>query len=130
MKKSLRNLMIGAVITAGIFATSSAALAATQFVQTDMNFRSGASSSATLIGSVPAGAQVEVLDLVSGWNLIRYNGMTGYIHDGNLADTYVARPSASSVRSYYDNNFTQTAHKIADSGQAKRTVYVTDGYLA
>ena len=68
MKKSIRNLIIGAAMTAGIFAASSAALAATQFVQTDMNFRSGASATATLIGSVPAGAQVEVLDMQNGWN--------------------------------------------------------------
>ena len=130
MKKSLRNMIIGAVMTAGIFAASASALAATQYVTTDMNFRSGASSTSTLIGSVPAGAQVEVLDLQNGWNLIRYNGMIGYIHGGNLADTYVARPSASTTRAYYDNNFTQNANQIANSAKAVHTVYVTDGYLA
>ena len=72
MKKTLRNLVIGAVVTAGIFATSTAALAAgTQFVQNDMNFRNGPSTAATIIGSVPAGAQVEVIDLQNGWNLVR-----------------------------------------------------------
>ena len=58
MKKSLRNLMIGAVMTAGIFAASASALAATQFVQEDMNFRNGASITSTVIGSVPGGAEV------------------------------------------------------------------------
>ena len=82
MKKSIRNLMIGAVMAAGVFAASSAALAATQYVQTDMNFRNGASSTATQIGSVPAGAQVDYLNSVNGWDLVTYNGVTGYIHGG------------------------------------------------
>ena len=95
MKKSLRNLMIGAVMTAGIFAASASALAATQFVQEDMNFRNGASITSTVIGSVPGGAEVEVLGQVNGWDLIRYNGRVGYIHGGNMADTYVVKQDTS-----------------------------------
>ena len=131
MKKSIRNLMIGAVMAAGVLAASSAALAATQYVTNDMNFRSGASSTATLIGSVPAGAQVEVLDLQNGWNLIRYNGMTGYIHGGNLADSYTVKPAYPTTQSYYDNNWTGTAANMnATSTGAWKTVYVSNGYLA
>ena len=130
MMKSIRNLVLGAVMAVGVFAASSAAFAGTQYVQNDMNFRSGASKTAATIGSVPAGAQVEVLGSQDGWNLIRYNGMTGYIHGGNLGDSYVARPSASSVSAYYDNNFTQSASQVANSAKAAHTVYVTDGYLA
>ena len=131
MKKSLRNMIIGAVMTAGVFAASASALAATQYVTNDMNFRSGASSTATLIGSVPAGAQVEVLDLQNGWNLIRYNGVTGYIHGGNLADTYVAAPKYNSTQSYFDNNWTGTAQNMnAYSRGTWKTVYVSSGYLA
>ena len=131
MKKSLRNMIIGAVMTAGVFAASASALAATQYVTNDMNFRSGASSTATLIGSVPAGAQVEVLDLQNGWNLIRYNGMTGYIHGGNLADTYVAAPKYNSTQSYFDNNWTGTAQSMnAYSRGTWKTVYVSSSYLA
>ena len=131
MKKSLRNMIIGAVMTAGIFAASASAFAATQYVTNDMNFRSGASSSATLIGSVPAGAQVEVLDLQNGWNLIRYNGMTGYIHGGNLADSYVAAPKYNSTQSYFDNNWTGTAQNMNNNSRGTwKTVYVSSGYLA
>ena len=134
MKKSIRNLMIGAVMAAGVFAASSAALAATQYVQNDMNFRSGASSTATLIGSVPAGAQVEVLDLQNGWNLIRYNGVTGYIHGGNLADSYTvkpAQPTYSTTQAYFDNNWTGAAQNMSNtSNGAWKTVYVTSNYLA
>ena len=132
MKKSIRNLMIGAVMTAGIFTASSAALAATQFVQTDMNFRNGASSTATLIGSVPAGAQVEVLDMQNGWNLIRYNGVTGYIHGGNVGNSYTAPANSNtSVKNYFDNNagFSQMAQSAVNNTDGWMTVSV-DGYLA
>ena len=133
MKKSVRNLMIGAVMAAGVFAASSAALAATQYVQNDMNFRSGASSTSTVIGSVPAGAQVEVLDLQNGWNLIRYNGVTGYIHGGNLADSYTVKPmqpTYSTTQSYFDNNSTGTAANMNSQTGAWKTVKVDSGYLA
>ena len=150
MKKTLRNLVIGAVVTAGIFATSTAALAAgTQFVQTDMNFRNGPSTASTIIGSVPAGAQVEVIDLQNGWNLVRYNGRTGYIHGGNLGDSYVvkkapaantqnsqaAKPAATqntqaqATKQYFDNNFAGSAQQMQNS-QAVKTVSVASGYLA
>ena len=150
MKKTLRNLVIGAVVTAGIFATSTAALAAgTQFVQNDMNFRNGPSTAATIIGSVPAGAQVEVIDLQNGWNLVRYNGRTGYIHGGNLGNSYVvkkapaantqnsqaAKPAATqntqaqATKQYFDNNFAGSAQQMQNS-QAIKTVSVASGYLA
>ena len=158
MKKSLRNLMIGAVMTAGIFAASASALAATQFVQEDMNFRNGASITSTVIGSVPGGAEVEVLGQVNGWDLIRYNGRVGYIHGGNMADTYVVKqdtskasvPAASqnntpapqsqsytytgtqnATQNYYDTTWSQAAWNMdAYENGAWKKVYVSSGYLA
>ena len=158
MKKSLRNLMIGAVMTAGIFAASASALAATQFVQEDMNFRNGASITSTVIGSVPGGAEVEVLGQVNGWDLIRYNGRVGNIHGGNMADTYVVKqdtsktsaPAASqnytpapqnqsstytgtqnTAQNYYDTTWSQTARNMdAYENGAWKKVYVSSGYLA
>ena len=106
MKKSIRNLVIGAAMTIGVFAASTAAMAATQFVQNDMNFRSGAGTTATCIGSVPAGAQVEVLESVNGWDRISYNGMIGFIHGGNVAASYTApTPVQTSTKVYFDNNW-------------------------
>ena len=61
MRKSIKNFVIGAVMAATALTASTAAFAG-QFVQTDMNFRSGASKTTTCIGSVPKGAEVEVLD--------------------------------------------------------------------
>ena len=131
MKKSIRNLIIGAAMTAGVFAASTAAMAATQFVQNDMNFRSGASTTATCIGSVPAGAQVEVLDSVNGWDRISYNGMIGFIHGGNVAASYTApAPVQTSTKSYFDNNWTQTARNMNNYSGEYRTVYVETGFLA
>ena len=130
MKKSIRNLMIGAVMATGVFAASSAALAATQYVQTDMNFRSGASSTATQIGSVPAGAQVDYLSSVNGWDLVTYNGVTGYIHGGNLANSYTAKPAYSTTQAYFDNNWSGTAANMNTQTGAWKTVKVDSGYLA
>ena len=121
MMKSMKALVIGAVMTISVFAASISAMAASQFVQNDMNFRSGASTASTIIGSVPAGAQVEVLDLQNGWNLIRYNGTVGYIHGGNLADSYTAKKAApaantaSSTKNYFDNNWSQTARNMSNN---------------
>ena len=127
MTNTIRHLFIGAVVTAGIFAASTAAIAA-QFVQSDMNFRSGPAVTSQIIGSVPAGAQVEVLDTVNGWDLVTYNGTTGYIHGGNTAASYTA---PTTTKDYYDYNWTQTAQSMNAYNRGEwRTVYVTSGYLA
>ena len=142
MKKSIRNLVLGAVMAIGVFGASTAALANTQYVQTDMNFRSGASKTSTSIGCVPAGAEVEVLGSTNGWDLIRYNGTTGYIHGGNLGSSFVAKQQAqpaaqtgtqtyNSTQSYFDNNWTGTAANMnAFSRGTWKTVRVASGYLA
>lgn len=133
MKKTVRNLIIGAVMAFGVCAT---AFADTQYVQTTMNFRSGASTSARIIGSVPAGAQVEVLQLKNGWNLIRYNGVTGYIHGGNLGYSYTVKKASNantktSTQQYYDNNWTRNAQNMSTTQEGSyKTVYVESGYLA
>ncbi len=147
MMKSMKALVIGAAMTISVFAASITAMAASQYVQNDMNFRNGASITSTIIGSVPAGAKVEVLDLQNGWNLVRYNGMVGYIHGGNLADSYTAKKAApasntapasapaastaSSTKAYFDTNWSQTARNMSNNciGETKMVI-VTDGYLA
>ena len=141
MKKSLRNLVVGAVMAATVITASATAFAG-QYVQTDMNFRSGASKTCASIGSVPAGAEVEVLGSTNGWDLIRYNGKTGYIHGGNLGSTFVAKQQAkpaaqtqqqnsySSTQNYFDNNWTGTAANMNNQTGAWKTVKVDSGYLA
>ena len=140
MKKALRNLVIGAVMAATVITTSAAAFAG-QFVQTTMNFRSGASKTSASIGSVPAGAEVDVLGSVNDWDLVRYNGKTGYIHGGNLANTkpqaqkQAAAPAQNTnnyktTQSYFDNNWTGTAANMNGQTGAWKTVKVNDGYLA
>ena len=139
MKKSLRNLVATAVIAATVITASATAFAG-QYVQTDMNFRSGASKTSTCIGGVPAGAEVEVLGSTNGWDLVRYNGKTGYIHGGNLGSSFVAKkqqaqPAAqtqnySTTQSYFDNNWTGTAANMNNQTGAWKTVKVDSGYLA
>ena len=131
MKKSIRNLVIGAAMAITALGASTAAFAG-QYVQNDMNFRSGASTSAAAIGSVPAGAQVELIRSENGWDLVNYNGRTGYIHGGNLGSSYTPQQSNySTTKAYFDNNWTQTAAQMdATSRGTWKTVYVSSGYLA
>ena len=133
MKKSIRNLVIGAAMAIGVFASTFTAFAGTQYVQTDMNFRSGPSTSAAAIGSVPAGAQVDVISSQNGWDLVTYNGTTGYIHGGNVAGSYSAPSSKQAQQTYsstyFDNGFAQAAKNLPESGDGCHTVRV-DGYLA
>ncbi len=137
MKKSIRNLAIGVIAAIGVIGTSAAAFANTQYVQTNMNFRSGPSTNAAVIGSVPAGAQVDFRQSNNGWDLVVYNGQTGYIHGGNLGDSYTAPKqtapqsnSYSSTRAYFDNNFASAAQNLPESPDGYHTVVVNSGYLA
>ena len=132
MKKSVRNFAIGVVAAIGVFGASAAAFADTQYVQTGMNFRNGPSTTATVIGSIPAGAQVDVQGNENGWDLISYNGQTGFIHGGNVAGSYTApAPSQTATQNYYNTNWTQNAANMADYDlNSYMTVYVTNGYLA
>ncbi len=119
MMNRIKNFVLGAVMAIGVMAASLTAMAGTQYVQTDMNFRAGTSTSATIIGSVPAGAQVEVLGSKNGWDLITYNGVTGYICGGNLGDSFTA-----------SNKSAGQASQSTQNNSSWRTVYVSDGYLA
>ena len=140
MKKAIRTFIIGAAMAASVFGTAGAAFAqstaATQYVQNSMNFRSGASLSGTIIGSAYAG----------DWVQVRYNGVTGYIHAGNLADTAPSKTkttttsttaAASSTGSgnttlqqYMDNTWTSQAQNLNSNTGAWKSVKVSSGYLA
>ena len=148
MKKSIRNLVIGAVMAAGVFASTATAFAGTQYVQTTMNFRSGASRAASSIGSIPEGAKVEFINKKNDWDLVRYNGKTGYIHAGNLADSYVVKKAPAiktstvtktntatqdyvkATKNFYVTTWTKTAQSLTDSVGTWKTVSVSGGYLA
>ena len=148
MKKSLRNLVIGTVMAVGVFASTFTAFAGTQYVQTTMNFRSGASKTASSIGTIPEGAKVEFINKKNDWDLVRYNGKTGYIHAGNLADSYVVKKAPAiktstvtktntasqdyvkATKNFYDTTWTKTAQSLSDSVGTWKTVSVSGGYLA
>ena len=148
MKKSIRNLVIGTVMAVGVFASTFTAFAGTQYVQTTMNFRSGASKTASSIGTIPEGAKVEFINKKNDWDLVRYNGKTGYIHAGNLADSYVVKKAPAiktstvtktntasqdyvkATKNFYDTTWTKTAQSLTDSVGTWKTVSVSGGYLA
>lgn len=92
------------------------------------------------IGSVPAGAEVEILRYTNGWDLVRYNGKTVYIHGGNLGSSFVVKqvaPAAQSsqntyktTQSYFDNNWMQTAQQMNQNYGVWKNVEIGSGYPA
>ena len=51
-----------------------------------LNFRSGASTSASKIGSLSKGTEVGFISESNGWSKISYNGKIGYVSSSYLAD--------------------------------------------
>ncbi len=49
-----------------------------------MNFRSGPSKDAGIIGSIPQGAELTLIGSSGEWDNVSYNGMSGWIHGGNI----------------------------------------------
>ena len=143
MKKTFRNLVIGAAMALSVFASTFTAFAGTQYVQTTMNFRSGASKTASSIGSIPEGAQVEFLGTKNDWNLVKYNGKTGYIHAGNLADSYTVKKAATPAKTntatqnyvketqqYYDTTWSKKAQDLSNNHSGLFKEVSVTGYLA
>lgn len=60
----------------------------TAYTTGEVNFRSGPSTSTTIIGVVPYNAKVNVLaPSADGWTKVSYNGQTGYIYSAYLTAT-------------------------------------------
>ena len=123
MKKTIRNLIAAAVMTATMAVSAISAFAGSAYVQNDMNFRSSAAMTGAIIGSVPAGAKVEVIGSQNGWDLITYNGRTGYIHGGNTGATYTAPKAPVTVQTQTFNSTTTAAGTVTVKN-------LQEGYLA
>ena len=134
MKKTIRNLIAAAVMTATMAVTTFTAFAGSAYVQNDMNFRNGSSMTSTIIGSIPAGAKVEVIGSQNGWDLVSYNGRTGYIHGGNTGSSYTA-PAAPVVASpmvrVESSNQTQSLNSVSTAAAGTLVVKnLESGHLA
>ena len=74
-----------AALLAAFFCTAMLGLSAqADIVGTSMNFRANPSVLGQSIGSVPQGANVTKITSDGEWDYIEYNGVTGWIHSGNL----------------------------------------------
>ena len=59
---------------------------ATKYVNTtSLNFRSGPSTSYSIIGKLSSGTKVEVISTSNGWSKIKYNNKTGYVSSEYLS---------------------------------------------
>ena len=62
-----------------------------------LNFRSGPSTTYSVIGKLSSGDKVEVISTSNGWSKIKYNGQTGYVSSQYLSST--ASDSSTSTSS-------------------------------
>ncbi|MEG0854849.1 MAG: SH3 domain-containing protein [Terrisporobacter sp.] len=68
---------------------------------TSLNFRSGASTSSSIIGSLSKGTKVEVLSESNGWSKIKYNGQIGYVSSKYLVDKVTDSDSSTTTTTKY-----------------------------
>ena len=101
-------------ILLSVFLLGSTVEAAT--VARGMNFRSTPSATGSLIGSIPKGAEVEVLNSENGWDYVSYNGIGGWIHGGNITNAPAAQKAASGTG-------TAAASTAGTSGQTVKVLY-------
>jgi uncharacterized protein YgiM (DUF1202 family) len=78
-----------------VFTMATSAWAADYTVARDMNFRAAPALTGQRIGSVPKGAKVSKIGESNGWDQVSYNGVTGWIHGGNLMTAEQAAAAAA-----------------------------------
>lgn len=76
----------------------------TKYVNTtSLNFRSGPSTSYSVIGKLSSGTKVEVISTSNGWSKIKYDGKTGYVSSKYLSSS---APESSNTTTKYVNTST------------------------
>ena len=69
-----------------------------------LNFRSGPSTSHSIIGSLQKGQQVEYISESGSWAKVKYNGVTGYVHGDYLTKSTSTGISISQGTTQYVNS--------------------------
>ncbi|WP_442596386.1 N-acetylmuramoyl-L-alanine amidase [Neobacillus sp. D3-1R] len=52
--------------------------------KTPLNIRESASGTATILGSLPTGTMVNIMEMDGFWAMVNYNGITGYVYKSYL----------------------------------------------
>ena len=68
-----------------------------------LNFRSGPSTSHSIIGSLKKGQQVEYISASGSWAKVKYNGVIGYVHADYLSKSTSTDNSTSQSTTQYVN---------------------------
>ncbi|WP_455542420.1 C40 family peptidase, partial [Intestinibacter sp.] len=90
-----------------------------------LNFRSGPSTSYSIIGSLKKGQQVEYISASGSWAKVKHNGVTGYVHSDYLSKGTSTGNTTSQGTTQYVN---ASAGLNVRSGAG--TSYLTIGKLA
>ncbi|WP_434797186.1 SH3 domain-containing protein [Terrisporobacter vanillatitrophus] len=76
----------------------------TKYVNTTvLNFRSGPSTSYSVLGTLSSGTKIEVISTSNGWSKIKYDNQTGYVSSQYLSSS---APESSSTTIKYVNTST------------------------
>lgn len=115
-KKALLSAGLALSLFAGLASaagTAQASPAATATVNKGVNFRSGQSTSASIIGFVKAGTVLSVEAANDYWVLVDYNGKTGYVSRSYVTIKQGATPSNPS-----SNNGSASGSRIVSTAKS------------
>lgn len=93
----------------GDWNASTPSIIGTRKTTTNLNFRTGPSTSHSLISTIPSGTTVDLYSVSNGWAKIRYNGKDGYV-----SNAYLTTSSSS-------NTATNTTKKVTTTDVNMRT---------
>lgn len=100
-----------------------AATTSTYKTTANLNIRSGPSTAYTIIGGIPKGGTVTVLDYKDGWCKIKYGRVTGY-----CSSMYLAKNNTNS--GVNNNQMLKTLDKLVIVNQSNMTLsYYSNGIL-
>ncbi len=119
-KKLMRTVLLSALLTAVVFATS--AFAAKVTATSTAAVRRGASTKTTLLTTMPKGVSRTVLGVSGKWYKIKMNGKTGYVHGARVRPTE-PRVGAEADAPADDWNDSQNAANYVGTAAKKTFIY-------
>lgn len=112
-KSAIVSLSLALSMFAGLTATAFASPAATATVNKGVNFRTGQSTSAPVLGLIKAGTVLPVEAANNYWVLVDYNGKTGYV-----SRSYVTVHTNNSSPSPQTGSGTLSPSKIVNTAKS------------
>lgn len=89
-----------------------------KYTSTNLNLRSGPSTSDQILTTIPIGTSVEMAENCDcAWIKIHYNGKIGYVSSKYLSDQKLVSPQKSKSEKHANNTISSKKYYINSSGQ-------------